>query len=75
MRDLKEEKQLKAFGRRLAEIRKNRGFTQQKLAEDLDMSLVAISYIETGKRWPRLATLHRIAYTLNVRIGDMFKDL
>lgn len=75
MSDLKETKQLKAFGHRLAEVRKSRGMTQQELAEKLDISLVSIGYIETGRRWPRLNTLHRIADALGVRVGDIFKDL
>ena len=75
MNDPKESKQLKAFGKRLSEVRKSRGLTQQELAEKLDISLVSIGYIETGKRWPRLVTLHRIAGALNVKVSEFFKDL
>ncbi len=75
MNSSKETKQMAAFGRRLAAVRKKRGFTQQKLAEDLDISLVSIAYIETGKRWPRLTTLHRIADALNVPLLELFRDL
>ncbi len=64
-----------AFGRRLAEVRKSRGLTQQQLAEKLEVSLVSIGYIETGKRWPRLVTLHRIADRLDVPLVDLFKGL
>jgi transcriptional regulator with XRE-family HTH domain len=64
-----ETKQLVAFGKKLAEVRKSRGLTQQALAEKLDISLVSIGYIETGKRWPRLAKC------LNVPVGDFFKGL
>lgn len=70
-----ENKQLVAFGRRLAEVRKQKGFTQQQLAEDLEISLVSIGYIETGKRWPRLVTLHRIAKVLGVSLDEFFKGL
>ena len=70
-----ENKQLVAFGRRLAEVRKQKGFTQQQLAEDLEISLVSIGYIETGKRWPRLVTLHRIATALDVKLEQLFKGL
>jgi len=70
-----ESKQLAAFGRRLAEVRKLKGFTQQQLAEELDISLVSVGYIETGKRWPRLVTLHRIANVLDVKIEQFFKRL
>jgi len=70
-----ENKQLVAFGRRLAEVRKQKGLTQQQLAEDLEISLVSIGYIETGKRWPRLVTLHRIANALGVNLEQLFKGL
>ena len=75
MRDTKEPKQLKAFGKRVAEVRRAKGLTQQQLAEKLDISLVSIGYIETGKRWPRLATLHRIADCLGVPLEQFFKGL
>lgn len=70
-----EAKQLKAFGRRLAEVRKTCGLTQQELASKLDISLVSVGYLETGKRWPRLNTLHRIAKILDVNIDQLFKGL
>jgi transcriptional regulator with XRE-family HTH domain len=75
MSSSQESKQLIAFGKRLAEVRKSRGLTQQALAEKLDISLVSIAYIETGKRWPRLVTLHRIADSLKVSVGEFFKGL
>jgi transcriptional regulator with XRE-family HTH domain len=75
MSNTPEAKQLMAFGRRLAEVRKSRGLTQQQLAEKLEVSLVSIGYIETGKRWPRLVTLHRIAVCLGVPLVDLFKGL
>lgn len=75
MSNTSEAKQLMAFGRRLAEVRKSRGLTQQQLAERLEVSLVSIGYIETGKRWPRLVTLHRIADSLGVPLVDLFKGL
>lgn len=69
---MNEQKLMKAFGKRVAEVRKSKGVTQQQLAEDIGMSVVAIAYIETGKRWARLATLNKIAQRLNVHIGDLF---
>jgi transcriptional regulator with XRE-family HTH domain len=75
MNTAKETKQMVAFGRRLAAVRKSRGLTQQQLAEQLDVSLVSIGYIETGKRWPRLTTLHRIADCLGVPVAELFKGL
>lgn len=66
---------MKAFGKRVAEVRKSRGITQQALAENISMSVVAIAYIETGKRWARLGTLSKIAKNLNVDIHELFKGL
>ncbi|MEJ0072742.1 MAG: helix-turn-helix transcriptional regulator [Candidatus Saccharibacteria bacterium] len=67
-----EEKLLKAFGRRLAQARKSRGLTQQQLAEKLNMSVVAIAYLETGKRWARIGTLAKISQALKVNLKDLF---
>ena len=66
---------MKAFGKRVAEVRKSRGITQQALAENIGMSVVAIAYIETGKRWARLGTLCKIAKSLKVDVQEFFKGL
>ena len=70
-----EKKYLQAFGKRLAEVRKSRGLTQEKLAELLDISAVSVTYLETGRRWPRLLTLQRIAKCLKVPVAELFKGL
>jgi len=75
MTNAKELKLMKAFGNRVAEVRKSRGVTQQELAEDIGMSVVAIAYIETGKRWARLGTLNKIAKQLKVDISDLFRGI
>ena len=75
MSNAQEEKLLKAFGKRTAQIRKSRGLTQQNLAEEVGMSVVAIAYIETGKRWVRLSTLNKIAKALKVPVSELFKEL
>ena len=67
-----EQKLMRAFGRRVAEVRKSKGITQQQLAQDVGMSVVAIAYIETGKRRARLETLNKISKRLNVNISDLF---
>lgn len=66
---------MKAFGKRVSEVRRSRGLTQQELAERVSMSVVAIAYIETGKRWARLGTLNKIAKSLKVDIADLFKGV
>lgn len=70
-----ERKLLQGFGKGLAEVRKSRGITQSELAERVNMSVVTIAYIETGKRWVRLATLDKIARALKVNVADLFRGL
>jgi transcriptional regulator with XRE-family HTH domain len=72
---MQEQKLMKTFGKRVAEVRKGRHITQQELAQDIGMSVVAIAYIETGKRWARLGTLSKIAKRLNVNISELFTGM
>ncbi len=75
MSNTDEQKLLQGFGKGLAVVRKSRGLTQSELAERVSMSVVTIAYIETGKRWVRLATLDKIARALKVTVADLFKGL
>jgi transcriptional regulator with XRE-family HTH domain len=75
MSNTNEQKLMRAFGKRVAEVRKSRGVTQQQLSEQVNMSVVAIAYIETGKRWARLGTLDKIATSLKVDVSELFKGL
>lgn len=70
-----EAKLLNSFGKRISEVRKSRGVTQNELADRVNMSVVTIAYIETGKRWVRLSTLDKIATALKVNISELFKGL
>lgn len=75
MPNTNEQKLTKVFGKRVAEVRKSRGVTQQQLAEQISISVVVIAYIGTGKRWARLGTLNKIAKCLKVDIAELFKGL
>ena len=70
-----EAKLMKVFGKRVAEVRKSKNVTQQQRALDIGMSVVAIAYIETGKRWARLGTLNKIAKRLGVDISELFRGM
>ena len=56
----------KHFGPRLAAARKNRGFTQEVLANKLHTTQETISFYETGKLLPGRKTLDRIASVLQI---------
>ena len=72
METTNEQKFLKAFGKRVAVLRKDRNITQQQLAENIGVSVVTVAYIETGKQWVRPKTLGKIAKSLKVNISDLF---
>ena len=75
MKSAQERKLLKKFGNHLAQLRKKRNLTQQELAERVNMSVVSIAYLETGKRWTRIDTLRKLARALKTSISELFKDL
>ena len=58
----------------IRKYRKEKGFTQQRLADEADMSIDYLAEIESVKRRKTfsLATLGRIADVLEVDIRDFF---
>jgi transcriptional regulator with XRE-family HTH domain len=60
------------LGRRLAEIRRQRGLSQGDLAEALGTATESISRIERAAAVPSLGLLARIASVLGVEVEDMF---
>lgn len=61
------------FGERVRELRKERGLSQEKLAEKMKLKDVrTVVAIETGKRNPTLKTINKIAKALSVEIVNFF---
>ncbi|MCM1166517.1 MAG: helix-turn-helix transcriptional regulator [Lachnospiraceae bacterium] len=56
----------KEVGGRIKEIRKERGITQEQLAEYADVSVDFIGLVETGKSTLKVSTLAKIATALNI---------
>ena len=56
------------FNKRLREMRMKRGFTQQRLADTLDIALRSYQCYETGTRTPNYGLLVLIADTLDVSL-------
>jgi transcriptional regulator with XRE-family HTH domain len=75
MRSARDNRLLITFGRRLSVVRKSRNLTQQQLSELIGISVVALAYIETGKRWPRIDTLDKLARALKVPVADLFRGV
>ncbi len=64
----------KLFGRRLRELRKERGLTQEALAESADLSGNYISDLELGLKVPSLTILVRLSQALGVATADLLRD-
>jgi transcriptional regulator with XRE-family HTH domain len=60
------------FEERLKEIRLQRGMTQERFAETLDISVDFLSLIERGKNAPSFNTLEIIAKRLRLPVAELF---
>lgn len=72
MEYLDEKEFLIAFGQNLKEIRKEKGFTQEQLAIDLDIEISQISRIERGVINTSVGNINAIARVLKVEHSDLF---
>jgi transcriptional regulator with XRE-family HTH domain len=59
------------FNEKLQELRKQRGLTQEELAEQLYVSRAAISKWESGRGYPNLDSLKQIARYFHVTIDEL----
>lgn len=60
------------FGQKLKELRKSKGYTQEKLAEKLDITPRQLTRIETGDNFPSVETLSKICYVMNIDPKSLF---
>jgi len=63
----------KAFGLRLKELRKRKGYSQETLAELVNLEPPSICNIETGRNYPSFQNLEKIIDVLDVSFTDVFK--
>ena len=59
------------FNEKLQELRKQRGLTQEELAEKLYVSRTAISKWESGRGYPNIESLKAIAKFFSVTVDDL----
>ena len=63
--------QVLEFHEKIQELRKNRGLTQEELAEALFVSRTAISKWESGRGYPSIDSLKEISRYFSVSIDDL----
>lgn len=62
----------KLFGNNLHSYRKLRGFSQEQLAEKLNISVKHLSTLETGKVFASADLIEKLSDILNVSISALF---
>jgi transcriptional regulator with XRE-family HTH domain len=62
----------RAFGDRIRELRRERGWTQERLAEEANMARSYLAELETARRAATIDTMHRLAVALGVQLRDLF---
>ena len=68
------DKTRKQFGRRIKQLRKERGMTQEQLALTANIERSYLGAIERGERSPTLDKISSIAKVLKVSIGKLFRE-
>jgi transcriptional regulator with XRE-family HTH domain len=61
-----------AYGKRVRQIRKDKGVSQEKLAELAELDRTYISDIENGKRNVSIETVYKIAKALDISLKYFF---
>lgn len=75
MTESQEKTLMRAFGKRVAELRKKRGMTQEQLAAKVDTHVTTVAFIEGGTKFVRLSTLRKLAQALDVEIKELFEGV
>lgn len=63
-----------AIGQKIRKIRKERGLSQEKLAEKVGISTTHMSHIETANTKMSLPTFAKLASVLEVRTDELLYD-
>jgi transcriptional regulator with XRE-family HTH domain len=61
------------FGKRLREIRKTKGFSQESLGDEAGLHRTYIGSIERGEQNISLENIHKLAKALRIRPDELLK--
>ncbi|MDR2461672.1 MAG: helix-turn-helix domain-containing protein [Mycoplasmataceae bacterium] len=65
---------METFGKKLSELRKQKGLSQEQLALDLNISQSSVSNYESGATKPDTDILQKIAEYFKIPIAHFFSD-
>lgn len=60
------------LGKKVQKLRKSLGYTQEELAEKLNISRTHMGHIEQGRKSPSLKLMDKLAKALKVKVPDLF---
>ena len=63
----------KLFGKRLRELRQQKGLTQEKVAESIGIQPENYSRIENGLSFPKSENIVKLSKLFNVEIAELFQ--
>lgn len=72
MINVKNKALIKALGKRIKELRKVQGFSQEDLSYEADIPLSQVGRIERGEINPTISTIATIASALRVDLKEVF---
>lgn len=61
------------FGKRLRELRGNKGLSQEKLSKQAGFDRTYVGKIERGEKNPTLKTIDKLASSLEIQIKEFFE--
>jgi transcriptional regulator with XRE-family HTH domain len=64
--------EMRGFGSHVRRLRRERGLTQENLAERANLSSDAIRRIERGRMSPTLKTLRQLCHGLGISLSALF---
>jgi transcriptional regulator with XRE-family HTH domain len=72
--DSETKRRLEGVARRLKELRRLKGWSQQNLADNAGVSKGTIAWLETQKHEPHPGTMRKIAAAIGVEVADLYPD-
>ena len=65
----------KQIGQACKKFREEKGYTQQQVADALNINRTTYTYYETGKTEPSIETLHKLVQIFNITYEDILPDV
>ena len=66
---------LAALAKRMKELRRKKGFSQEAFADHAGLHRVAVGWIEQGKRVPSLRTLVKISGGFGISVSELLRGV